>query len=81
MSKPKVDWSRQKSKDVNPTLRRFERWLVENGYREACVLTYTDAIKKFLDFVESANPTIEDAENGMVTWLSQSLPEIRLINE
>lgn len=43
----KVDWSRKNSTDIDPTVRRFERWLVENGYRDACVQTYvsTKAIK------------------------------------
>jgi hypothetical protein len=64
MPKLKVDWSRQKSTDVNPTLRRFERWLVEHGYRDACILTYTSAVEKFLGVVKSANPTPDDA----ATW-------------
>jgi integrase/recombinase XerD len=63
MPKLKVDWSRKNSNDVDPTLRRFERWLVENGYREACVLTYTGAVKKFLEVAKSVNPTLDDAMN------------------
>jgi hypothetical protein len=60
----KVDWNRKNTADVTPTLRRFERWLVENGYREACVETYVGAVRKFLGVAKSANPTLDDA----MTW-------------
>ena len=59
-----VDWSRKNTTDVKPTLKRFERWLTEQGYREACVDTYVGAVDKFLRVVKSANPTPEDA----MTW-------------
>ncbi len=47
MPKLKVDWTIQNSTDVNPALRRFECWLAEQGYREACIETYVGGIKKF----------------------------------
>ena len=62
MPRLKVDWSRKTTTDIDPTLRRFERWLVENGYREACIQTYVGAIRKFLRVAGSVNPTLEDAE-------------------
>jgi hypothetical protein len=34
---------------------------VENGYREACVQTYTGAVRKFLGVAKSANPTLDAA--------------------
>lgn len=61
MARLKVNWSRKTTTDIDPTLRRFERWLVENGYREACVQTYVGAVKKFLRVAGSVNPTLEDA--------------------
>ncbi|MCX6669041.1 MAG: tyrosine-type recombinase/integrase [Methanothrix sp.] len=58
----KVNWSRtQFNADVNPALKRFERWLIEHGYREACIQTYVGAIRKFLGVAKSVNPTPEDA--------------------
>ena len=64
MTKLRVDWSRKNTTDVDPTIRRFERWLSENGYREACVQTYSGAVRKFLVVVKSANPTLDAA----MTW-------------
>lgn len=64
MARLKVDWSRKNNTDITPTLRRFERWLAENGYREACVQTYVGAVNKFLRVTKSANPTLDDA----MTW-------------
>lgn len=63
MARLKVDWSRKNTTDVTPTLRRFERWLLENGYREACVQTYVGAVSNFLRVAKSANPTLDDAMN------------------
>ena len=64
MTKHRVDWSRKNTTDVDPTIRRFERWLNEHGYREACVQTYVGAVRKFLGVAKSANPTLDDA----MTW-------------
>jgi integrase/recombinase XerD len=57
----RVNWNRQISTDVDPTLRKFERWLVEQGYRDACIKTYLKPIKRFLKEMGNANPTLEDA--------------------
>jgi integrase len=54
----------QNTTDVNPTLKRFERWLIENGYRDACIDTYVGGVRKFLKAAKSANPTHEEA----MTW-------------
>ena len=61
MTRLKVDWSRKNTTDVDPTIRRFERWLNEHGYREACVETYVGAVRKFLGVAKSANPTLDAA--------------------
>lgn len=37
---------------------------MELGYRDACILTYTSAVEKFLGVAKSANPTPDDA----ATW-------------
>lgn len=37
MSRIKVDWSRQITTDVNPALKKFERWPNEHGYRDECI--------------------------------------------
>lgn len=58
----KVNWNRQITTDVNPTIKRFERWLTEHSYREACIESYLKPIKRFLKETDSANPTLEDAK-------------------
>lgn len=58
----KVNWTRQIIKDVNPSLNRFERWLNEHGYRNACIETYLRPIARFLKETGSTNPTLEDAK-------------------
>jgi len=58
----KVNWSRQIITDVNPVLRKFERWLNEQGYRDACIKSYLRPIARFLKETGSANPTLEDAK-------------------
>ncbi len=60
---PRMNWKRSEIKlDTNPTLRSFERWLKEHGYRDACIETYRRYIKKYLNEVKRANPSIEDAK-------------------
>jgi integrase/recombinase XerD len=49
--------------DVNPPLKRFERWLNEHGYRDACINSYLRPIERFLKETGSSNPTLEDAQN------------------
>jgi hypothetical protein len=36
MLRPNEDWSRQITKDVDPTSKRFQRLQTDHGYREAC---------------------------------------------
>lgn len=58
----KVNWNRiQIPTDVNPVLKRFERWLLEKGYRETFIDAYLSAVRKFLDDVKTTNPYLEDA--------------------
>jgi site-specific recombinase XerD len=59
----KVNWSRQISTDIDPALKRFERWLTEHGYREACIESYLKPIKRFLRETGSTATTLEDAKN------------------
>lgn len=62
MSRIKVDWSRQITTDVNPVLRKFERWLNEQGYRSLTINAYRITIARFLKETGSLNPTLEDAK-------------------
>ena len=61
MTLQRVIWNRQIAKDVYPALKRFERWLTEHGYRDACINTYLRSIERFLKETNNVNPTLEDA--------------------
>ena len=54
-----MNWNRQIITDVNPALKRFERWLSEHGYRDACISSYLRPIERFLK--EQEAPTHEEA--------------------
>jgi len=62
MSGIKVNWNRQITKDVNPALRKFERWLNEQGYRDLTINSYLRTIARFLKETSNTNPTLEDAK-------------------
>lgn len=58
----RVKWNcTQVQVDINPVLKHFERWLREQGHRDACIETYLKEIKPYLKSVMHANPSIEDA--------------------
>ena len=61
MTVRRVNWNREIITDVNPALKRFERWLTEHGYRNACINTYLRPIERFLKETDNDNPTREDA--------------------
>jgi hypothetical protein len=61
MTLQRVNWNRQIITDVNPALKRFERWLTEHGYRDACINSYLRPIERFLKETGSSNPSLEDA--------------------
>ena len=62
MTLQRVNWNRQIITDVNPALKRFERWLNEHGYRDACINTYLRPIERFLKENDNVNPTVDDAK-------------------
>jgi hypothetical protein len=61
MTSQRVNWNREIIMDVNPVLKRFERWLTEHGYRDACINSYLRPIERFLKETGSSNPSLEDA--------------------
>ncbi len=63
MSGLKVNWNHvQIPTDVNPVLKRSERWLLGKVYREASINAYSSAIGKFLNAVKTTNPSLEEAK-------------------
>lgn len=59
----RVNWDRSQVRvDLNPTLKRFERWMNDQGYRNVSVDNYLKAIRLYLKTVKNASPSIEDAK-------------------
>ena len=57
-----VDWSiKHPVKDYTPQLRKFSKFLANEGYRESSVDCYTIFAGRYLKFVKTPNPTIQDA--------------------
>lgn len=47
---------------MNPTLKHFERWMVDHGYRDASIDSYLKAIRLYLNILKTITPSIEDAK-------------------
>jgi len=56
-----VDWSRETKKgDLEPTLRGYERYLVNLGFRQSSIDMYVFRVGKYLEFVETDQPSPSD---------------------
>jgi hypothetical protein len=70
-----MNWDRsQHQPDANPTLKRFERWMIDHGYRDASIDNYIKAIRLYLKILKTITPSIEDAKNIIRTWRHRTLP-------
>jgi|WetSurMetagenome_2_1015567.scaffolds.fasta_scaffold01451_8 hypothetical protein len=59
MSKKRLDicWDRQAGKeDIKPALKRFDRYLEENGIRASTRSSYVFRVGKFLEFAGNDTP-------------------------
>lgn len=54
-------------------MKHFERWLKDQGYREACIETYLKAIRLYLKSIKVANPSVDDAQNYHSTMVESNL--------
>jgi hypothetical protein len=58
-----MNWDRSQHQfDINPTLKRFERWMIDHGYRNASMDGYLKATRLYLKTFKSIAPSIEDAK-------------------
>lgn len=70
----RTNWNRQQVRvDIDPVLMHFERWLRDQGYRDACIETYIKATKLYLKSIKATNPSIEDAQNYHSTMAESKL--------
>jgi hypothetical protein len=55
--RPDVNWERQACKeDFKPVLKRYDRYLEENGIRESTRSSYVFRVGKFLEFAQDDAP-------------------------
>ena len=63
VAKIRMNWDRSQHQfDMNPTLKRFERWMIDHGYRDASIDNYLKAIRLYLKILKTITPSIEDAK-------------------
>ena len=61
--KIRMNWDRsQHQVDMNPIMKRFERWMTDHGYRDASIDNYLKAIRLYLSTLKTITPSIEDAK-------------------
>jgi integrase/recombinase XerD len=62
VAKIRTSWDRSQLQfDTNPTMKRFERWMKDRGYRDASIDGYLKAIRLYLRILKTITPSIEDA--------------------
>jgi len=70
----KINWIRSSNQvEINPILKRFERWMIDKGYREATVDDYIKAIRLYLQTIKKSAPSIEDAKEYHSNMAASSL--------
>ncbi|MDH7597447.1 MAG: phage integrase N-terminal SAM-like domain-containing protein [Methanothrix sp.] len=56
-----VNWKREvHTEDFKPALRRYTRYLEENGLRESTISSYVFRVGKFLEFAQTDEPDADD---------------------
>ena len=69
-----VNWDREVStEDIKPTLKKYNRYLEDNGLRESTISSYVFRVGKFLEFAQNNEPQVED-----FTSFQEMLHESRL---
>ena len=63
VTKIRMIWDRSQLQfEMNPTLKKFERWMIDRGYRDASIDNYLKAIRLYLGTLKTITPLIEDAK-------------------
>jgi len=74
VTKISINWDRpQLQLDIDPTLKRFERWMKDRGYRDASIEDYYRAVRLYLKTIKTINPSIEDAQEYHSNMASSNL--------
>jgi integrase/recombinase XerD len=59
---PATDWTIAATSDFEPSLKRFRRYLEDQGRREATIEGYMGNVKRYLKFAETDRPIPQDVE-------------------
>jgi integrase/recombinase XerD len=62
MHRVAVDWSIATSTDFEPSLKRFRRYLEDQGIRESTIIGYIGNIGRYLKFAKTNQPSHQDLE-------------------
>jgi integrase len=69
-----MSWDRSRYQfDTNPTLKRFERWMIDRGNRTDSIDNYLKAIRLYLKTIETITPSIEDAKEYQSSMAASNL--------
>jgi integrase/recombinase XerD len=76
-----VDWSNQDGiGDLDPILRRFKNYLRDKGFRDSTVGPYVSSIRRYLEFVKTENPSIDNANEYRQTLFDKNLARSTINN-
>lgn len=76
-----MNWDRSQHQfDNNPTLKKFERWMKDRGYRDASIDGYLKAIRAYLGTLKIISPSIEDAKENHSNMAASNLARATVNN-
>ncbi|MGV8127504.1 MAG: tyrosine-type recombinase/integrase [Methanothrix sp.] len=56
-----IKWHLEESVDLGAPLRRYKRYLEDQGFRQSTVESYVGNVKRYLDFAQTDRPSIDTA--------------------
>lgn len=62
MQRVTVDWNMATKANLEPSLKRFRRYLEDRGIRDATIITYLGNVHRYLRFAETVHPSKSDLE-------------------
>jgi integrase/recombinase XerD len=70
----KLDWSiKARVEDFKPTLIRYKKYLIDNGFRKSTIDSYVGHVGRFLEFAQSERPPASMAITFRENLLSKKL--------
>ncbi len=76
MSKKRLalDWTiKARIEDFKPTLIRYRKYLIDNGFRNSTIDSYVGHVGRFLEYAQSKRPPVSTANAFWETLISKNL--------